>query len=125
VHDSADKDVGKVAPYGVHHVTANAALVSLFITHDITIFAVASNHAELGRQAARPLADHATIIDLFAATTTTTGLKVEAVLDTTANEKGIKIRDAEMKHLKISGEARFIPNRIIRSPRGQTRSIYC
>jgi Rhodopirellula transposase DDE domain len=36
----------------------------------------------------RPLADHATIIDLIAATTTTTGLKVEAVLGTTVYEKG-------------------------------------
>ena len=45
----------------------------------------------------RPLADHATIIDLIAATTTKTGLKVEAVLDTTVYEKGIKIRAAEMK----------------------------
>ena len=53
----------------------------------------------------RPLTDHATIIDLIAATTTTTGLKVEAVLDTMVYEKGIKIRDAEMKRLKIRGDA--------------------
>jgi hypothetical protein len=53
----------------------------------------------------RPLTDHATIIDLIASTTTTTGLKVEAVLDTTTYEKGIKITDAEMKRLNIHGEA--------------------
>jgi hypothetical protein len=53
----------------------------------------------------RPLTDHATIIDLIAATTTKTGLKVEAVLDTTVYEKGFKIRDAEMKHLNIRGDA--------------------
>jgi hypothetical protein len=53
----------------------------------------------------RPLTDHATIIDLIASTTTTTGLKVEAVLDTTTYEKGIKITDAEMKRLNIHGES--------------------
>ena len=41
----------------------------------------------------------------IAATTTTTGLKVEAVLDTAVYEKGIKIRDAEMKRLNIRGDA--------------------
>jgi Rhodopirellula transposase DDE domain len=49
--------------------------------------------------------DHATIIDLIAATTTKTGLKVEAVLDTAVYEKGVKIPDAEMKRLNIRGEA--------------------
>lgn len=52
----------------------------------------------------RPLTDHATIIDLIASTTTTAGLKVEAVLDTTTYEKGIKITKAEMKRLNIHGE---------------------
>jgi hypothetical protein len=50
----------------------------------------------------RPLTDHATIIDLIAATTIKTGVKVEAVLDTTVYEKGIKIRDAG---LNIRGDA--------------------
>jgi hypothetical protein len=175
VHDFADKELGKVAPYGVYDIAANAGLVSLGITHDTATFAVASIHTWLERVAqvrypnareltitadcggsngsrvrlwkvelqkladetgltinvrhyppgtskwnkiehrlfchitqnwrGRPLADHATIIDLIAATTTTTGLKVEAVLDTTVYEKGIKIRDAEMKRLNIRGDA--------------------
>lgn len=42
----------------------------------------------------RPLTEHAAIIDLIAATTTKTGLKVEAVLDTAVSEKGVKIPDA-------------------------------
>jgi hypothetical protein len=42
---------------------------------------------------------------LIAATTAATGLKVEAVLDTTVYEKGIKIRDAEMKRLHMRGGA--------------------
>jgi hypothetical protein len=53
----------------------------------------------------QPLTDHATIIDLIAATTTKTGFKVEAVLDTTVYEKGIKITNAEMKRLNIRGDA--------------------
>jgi hypothetical protein len=48
--------------------------------HDIATFAVA---AITQNWRGRPLADHVTIIDLFATTTATTGLKVEAVLDTT------------------------------------------
>ena len=175
VHDFADKELGKVAPYGVYDIAANAGWVSLGITHDTATFAVASirtwlekigrarypNMRELMITAdcggsngsrvrlwkvelqkladetgltikvrhyppgtskwnkiehrmfchitqnwrGRPLTDHATIIDLIAATTTTNGLKVDAVLDTTVYEKGIKIRDAEMKRLNIRGDA--------------------
>jgi len=174
-HDFADKELGKVAPYGVYDIAADAGWVSLGITHDTAAFAVASirtwferigrkrypNARELtitadcgGSNGARvrlwkvelqkladeigptikvrhyppgtskwnkiehrlfcritqnwrgrPLTDHATIIDLIAATTTKTGLKVEAVLDTTVYEKGVKIRDAEMKRLNIRGDA--------------------
>jgi Rhodopirellula transposase DDE domain len=175
VHDFADKELGKVAPYGVYDIVANAGWVSLGITHDTAAFAVASIRTWLERIGrprypnmrnltitadcggsngarvrlwkvelqkladetnltikvrhyppgtskwnkiehrlfchitqnwrGRPLTDHATIIDLIAATTTKTGLKVEAVLDTTVYEKGIKIRDAEMKRLEIRGDA--------------------
>jgi Rhodopirellula transposase DDE domain len=52
----------------------------------------------------RPLTDH-TIIDLIAATTTKTGLKVEAVLDTTVYERGIRITNADMKRPNIHGDA--------------------
>jgi Rhodopirellula transposase DDE domain len=38
----------------------------------------------------RPLTDHATIIELIAATKTKTGLKVESALDTRAYEKGMR-----------------------------------
>jgi Rhodopirellula transposase DDE domain len=175
VHDFADKELGKVAPYGVYDLAADAGWVSLGITHDTAAFAVASirtwlerigrarypNARELtitadcgGSNGARvrlwkvelqkladetgltikvrhyppgtskwnkiehrlfchitqnwrgrPLKDHATIIDLIAATTTKTGLKVEAALDTTVYQKGIKIRDAEMKRLNIRRDA--------------------
>jgi hypothetical protein len=175
VHDFPDKELGKVSPYGVYDIAANAGWVSLGITHDTATFAVASirtwiekvgrvrypNARELTITAdcggsngsrvrlwkvelqkladetgltikvrhyppgtskwnkiehrlfchitqnwrGRPLTDHATIIDLIAATKTKTGLKVEAVLDPAVYEKGIKIRDAEMKILNILGDA--------------------
>jgi hypothetical protein len=53
----------------------------------------------------RPLTDHAAIIELIAATTTKTGLKVESALDTRVYEKGIKVTKAEMKRLDIRGDA--------------------
>ena len=53
----------------------------------------------------RPLTDHATIIELIAATTTKTGLKVESALDTRVYEKGVKVTNAQMKHLDIRGDA--------------------
>jgi hypothetical protein len=175
VHDFPDKELGKVAPYGVYDIAANAGWVSLGITHDTATFAVASIRTWLERVGrarypdmreltitadcggsnssrvrlwkvelqkladetgltikvrhyppgtskwnkiehrmfchitqnwrGRPLTDHATIIDLIAATTTKTGLTVEAVLDTTVYEKGIKISDAEMKRLNIRRDA--------------------
>jgi hypothetical protein len=174
VHDFPDKELGKVAPYGVYDITANAGWVSLGITHDTAAFAVASIRtwlAKIGRARypnareititadcggsngsrvrlwkvelqkladetnltikvrhyppgtskwnkiehrlfchitqnwrGRPLTDHATIIDLIASTSTKTGLKVEAVLDTTVYAKGIKITDDEMKRLNIHGD---------------------
>ena len=49
--------------------------------------------------------DHATIIDLIAATSTKTGLKVESALDTRIYEKGIRVTKAEMERLDIRGDA--------------------
>jgi len=40
VHDFVDKDLGKVAPYGIYDVTANAGWVSVGIDHDTAAFAV-------------------------------------------------------------------------------------
>jgi hypothetical protein len=42
VHDFVDPDLGKVAPYGVYDVTANAGCVSLGISNDTAQFAVNS-----------------------------------------------------------------------------------
>jgi hypothetical protein len=42
VHDFVDEDLGKVAPYGVYDVTANAGCVSVGISNDTAQFAVNS-----------------------------------------------------------------------------------
>jgi hypothetical protein len=42
VHDFPDKELGKVAPYGVYDIAADAGWVNLGITHDTAAFAVAS-----------------------------------------------------------------------------------
>jgi hypothetical protein len=174
VHDFEDKKLGKVVPYGVYDVTANAAVVSVGITADTAEFAVqaircwlermgwqrypqareltitadcgGSNGArvrlwkvELQKLAdetglvlhvhhyppgtskwnkiehrlfchitqnwrGRPLTDRVAIVELISATTTKAGLKVECVLDTRTYEKGIKVRDAEMAVLDITGD---------------------
>ena len=173
-HDFQDKELGKVAPYGVYDVTADAGWVSVGVTHDTAEFAVSSIRTwleRMGRQRypkareltitadcggsngarvrlwkvelqrfadetglvikvrhyppgtskwnkiehrlfcritqnwrARPLTDRAAVVELIAATTTKTGLKVESALDTKTYEKGIKVSDAEMKRLDIRGD---------------------
>ena len=49
----------------------------------------------------KPLYNHATIINLIAATTTKTGLKVYARLDKKMYLKGIKVSDEEMARINI------------------------
>jgi hypothetical protein len=175
VHDFEDKELGKVAPYGVYDVATNSGWVSVGITHDTAEFAVSaircwlekmgrrrypdaqeltitadcggSNGArvrlwkvELQKLAdetgltikvrhyppgtskwnriehrmfchitqnwrGRPLTDRAAVVELIAATTTKTGLKIECALDTRTYEKGIKVSNAEMKLLNIQGDA--------------------
>jgi Rhodopirellula transposase DDE domain len=175
VHDFEDKALGKVVPYGVYDVTANAGFVSVGITSDTAAFAVqaircwrermggerysgaseltitadcgGSNGArvrlwklELQRLAdetgltlhvhhyppgtskwnriehrlfchitqnwrGRPLTDRLAVVELIGATTTQSGLKVECALDTRTYQKGIKVSDAEMAALDITGDA--------------------
>jgi DDE family transposase len=174
VHDFEDKRLGKVVPYGVYDVTANAAVVSVGITADTAEFAVQAIRCwldRMGRQRypqareltitadcggsngarvrlwkvelqkladetglvlhvhhyppgtskwnkiehrlfchitqnwrGRPLTDRVAIVELIGATTTKAGLKVECVLDTRTYQKGIKVRDAEMAVLDITGD---------------------
>jgi Rhodopirellula transposase DDE domain len=53
----------------------------------------------------RPLTDRLAVVELIGATTTKSGLKVECALDTRAYQKGIKVSDAEMAALDITGDA--------------------
>jgi hypothetical protein len=53
VHDFEDKQLGKVVPYGVYDVTANAGFVSLGITSDTAEFAVQSIRCWLDRMGRR------------------------------------------------------------------------
>ena len=52
----------------------------------------------------RPLESRAAVVELIAATTTKTGLKVECALDERTYEKGIKVSEAEMETLDIRGD---------------------
>jgi hypothetical protein len=174
VHDFIDKDLGKVAPYGVYDLSHNLGWVSVGITHDTAEFAVntirtwwqrmgsylypdakallitadggGSNGSrvrlwkyelqklatELGlaihvchfppgtskwnkiehrmfchiteNWRGRPLESRAAIVSLIASTRTSKGLIVNAVLDETSYEKGIKVSDEEMESLSITRE---------------------
>jgi len=169
-----DEDHGRVSPYGVYDLAANAAWVSVGVDHDTAAFAVESIRrwwttmgaplypdatrllvtadcggsngyrtrlwkTELQRLAdetgleitvchfppgtskwnkvehrlfsaisqswrGRPLVSHETVVDLIAATTTRTGLKVRSALDTNAYPKGVTVRDADMETLLLQRE---------------------
>jgi hypothetical protein len=50
------------------------------------------------------LISHQVIIDLIAATTTTTGLTVKSKIDTNFYEKGLKVSDQQMAELQLQRE---------------------
>jgi len=172
VHDFIDKNLGKVAPYGVYDLSHNQGWVSVGITHDTAEFAVntirtwwqrmgshlytdakalfitadggGSNGSrvrlwkyelqklatELGltihvshfppgtskwnkiehrmfchiteNWRGRPPESRAAVVSLIASTRTTKGLMVNAGLDETSYEKGIKVSDEEMESLPIT-----------------------
>jgi Rhodopirellula transposase DDE domain len=52
----------------------------------------------------QPLTDRLAVVELIGATTTKTGLKVESALDTRTYQKGIKVSNAEMKRLDVTGD---------------------
>lgn len=49
----------------------------------------------------KPLFSHEVVVNLIAGTTTRTGLKIEAKLDTNAYPKGIHVTDEELEKIKI------------------------
>lgn len=175
VHDFVDAELGKVVPYGVYDIAANAGCVSVGIDNDTAQFAVNSIRRWLdlmgrerypgaetvmitadggGSNGSRvrlfkvelqkladetgltlqvchyppgtskwnkiehrlfchitenwrgtPLTSRLAVVELIAATTTTTGLKVRCELDTRTYPKGIKVSDEEMAGLNIKGDA--------------------
>ena len=52
----------------------------------------------------KPLTSRLAVVELIAATTTTTGLRVEAALDEGDYPKGIKVSNEEMQALNITGD---------------------
>ena len=174
-HDFVDDELGKVVPYGVYDIAANAGCVSVGIDNDTAQFSVNSirrwldvmgheryPHAdrlmitadgggsngsrtrlfkvELQKLAdetgltlqvchfppgtskwnkiehrlfchitqtwrGKPLTSRHAVVELIAATTTTTGLRVRCELDTRSYPKGIKVKDTEMDALNIKGDA--------------------
>jgi hypothetical protein len=53
----------------------------------------------------KPLVSHETVVNLIAATTTRTGLRVRSALDTGAYPAGLRVSDAEMATLHLSRDA--------------------
>ena len=172
VHDFSIPELGRVSPYGVYDLAANAGWVSVGIDHDTATFAVASIRRwwrgagrtryptaqrllitadgggsngsrlhlwkwELQQLAdatgltisvchfppgtskwnkiehrlfsfitqnwrGKPLVSYAVILNLIAATTTTTGLTVESYLDTTVYPTGQKVSDAQLATIQIA-----------------------
>ena len=63
---------------------------------------------DAGRIRHKSMTDRLAVVELIGATTTKTGLKVDCALDTRTYQKGIKVSNAEMKALNITGD-RFHP----------------
>ncbi len=173
--DFKDKKLGKVAPYGVYDLTANAGWVSVGIDHDTAEFATESirrwwhrmgmrayPHAksllvtadgggsnssrcrlwkvalqrladDLGLRITvchfppgtskwnkiehrmfchitenwrgKPLVSRAVIVSLIGSTTTRTGLRVKAELDTNLYAMGVKVSDADLATVKLKKDA--------------------
>ncbi len=174
VHDFVDDELGKVVPYGVYDIAANAGCVSVGVDNDTAQFSVNSLRRWLdvmGRERypntnrlmitadgggsngsrvrlfkvelqkladetgitlqvchfppgtskwnkvehrlfchitqtwrGKPLTSRLAVVELIAATTTTTGLKVHCELDPRSYPKGIKVTDDEISSLNITGD---------------------
>ena len=174
VHDFVDDELGKVVPYGVYDIAANAGCVSVGVDNDTAQFSVNSIRRWLdvmGRERypntnrlmitadgggsngsrvrlfkvelqkladetgmtlqvchfppgtskwnkvehrlfchitqtwrGKPLTSRLAVVELIAATTTTTGLKVHCELDPRSYPKGIKVTDDEISSLNITGD---------------------
>lgn len=175
IHDFQIPELGKVNPYGVYDLTANAGWVSVGTDHDTSAFAVESIRrwwnmmgqtlypnatklmitadgggsngsrvrlwkTELQKFASetglsisvchfppgtskwnkiehrlfsyitqnwrgKPLTSHEVIVQLIASTSTTTGLKVKAALDTAIYPTGTKVTDQELAQVNLEKDS--------------------
>src|SRR5512135_3756444 len=166
-----DKELGKVAPYGVYDQTANEGWVNVGITHDTAEFAVGSLRrwwSRMGHQVypearellvtadsggsngsrsrlwkvclqeladelglkisvchfppgtskwnkiehrmfchitenarGRPLVSHEVVVNLIGSTRTGMGLRIQAELDTTSYETGVKVTNKELEAVRL------------------------
>lgn len=71
----------------------------------------------------KPLISHEIIVNLIAGTTTRTGLKIEAELDTNIYPKGIEVTDKELKNIRIKKAAFHGEWNYMILPKYETRSI--
>jgi hypothetical protein len=71
----------------------------------------------------RLLTSRMTVVELIAATTTTTGFAVACELDTAHDPKSIKIKNSEMRTLAITGDAFHPEWNYTVSPRPQRRAV--
>src|SRR6202049_368677 len=94
VHDFEDKKLGKVVPYGVYDVTANAGFVSVGITSDTAEFAVQSIRCWLERMGRQryPKARELTITADCVGSNGVLGGARKDGLQKVANESGLVVR---------------------------------
>ena len=100
IHDFADKDLGKVVPYGIYDVGRSQGWVSVGIDHDTAqMEQVRAAHVSFITQnwRGRPLVSYQTIID--------SGLKIKARLIRRRYPTGIEIPDSEMAKLHLKPAA--------------------
>jgi hypothetical protein len=123
VHDFIDPKLKRAVPYGVYDITNNVGWVSVGTDHDTASFAVNAirrwwramgkkRHPKAKRLMVfsfitinwrgKPLRSYRTIVQLIAATTTDTGLKVRAELDENKYPKGVKISDVQLASVNLS-----------------------
>ena len=72
---------------------------------------------------AHPLTSRLAVVELIAATTTKTGLTVACELDTADYTKGLKVSDAEMDTIAITGDDFHPEWNYTISPRNQNRAV--
>src|SRR3954462_10501230 len=84
---------------------------------------ISPNDQQYQNWRARPLTSRLAVVELIAATTTKTGLTVACELDTADYPKGLKVTDAEMDTIAITGDDFHPEWNYTISPRNQNRAV--